>query len=149
VISRLLTPEHLTRVSNVLRRRPLIWDNLHANDYDNKRIFLGPYSGRPILTKQNLAGIVTNPNCEFEANFVAMHTLAYWSQCQSDAKVKTGERGFGDAWVVLRCGSDARRWTVPVVLIVLKCNTLYRTTFYSSTTLRILKCLMMSELQNV
>lgn len=81
----------MTRVSSVLRRKALIWDNLHANDYDNKRVFLGPYAGRPVAIKRNLAGVVTNPNCEFEANFIAMHTLAYWSRCQSDAEVEAGE----------------------------------------------------------
>ena len=29
-------------------RKPLIWDNLHANDYDGRRFFCGPYSGRPL-----------------------------------------------------------------------------------------------------
>ncbi len=29
------------RVSRVLGRKPIIWDNLHANDYDPKRVYLG------------------------------------------------------------------------------------------------------------
>jgi len=28
---------------------------------------------------------MTNPNCEYGANFVAVHTLAQWSKCQSSA----------------------------------------------------------------
>lgn len=69
----------------ILRRRPLIWDNLHANDYDHKRVFLGPYSGRSTRLIPHLRGVLTNPNCEYEANFVAIHTLAQWSRCTSDA----------------------------------------------------------------
>ena len=56
----------------------MIWDNLHANDYDQTRLFLGPYDGRPPELVNCLGGVLTNPNCEFEANFIAMHTLAQW-----------------------------------------------------------------------
>jgi protein O-GlcNAcase/histone acetyltransferase len=84
VISRSLTTESIREITEVLRRPPVIWDNLHANDYDQKRVFLGPYQGRsPDLISQ-LRGVLTNPNCEYGANFVAIHTLAQWSKCTSD-----------------------------------------------------------------
>jgi len=80
----LLTTESIREITEVLRRPPVIWDNLHANDYDQKRVFLGPYQGRsPDLISQ-LRGVLTNPNCEYGANFVAIHTLAQWSKCNSD-----------------------------------------------------------------
>ncbi|KPI99597.1 Bifunctional protein NCOAT [Papilio xuthus] len=41
VISKTLTTECIEEITQVLRRPPVIWDNLHANDYDQKRIFLG------------------------------------------------------------------------------------------------------------
>jgi protein O-GlcNAcase/histone acetyltransferase len=69
-----------------LRRSPVIWDNLHANDYDQKRLFLGPYSGRSTDLIPHLRGVLTNPNCEYEPNFIPIHTLAQWSKCNSDAK---------------------------------------------------------------
>lgn len=56
----------------------MIWDNIHANDYDHRRVFLGPYSGRPVELYKLLNGVLTNPNCEFEANYVAIHTFATW-----------------------------------------------------------------------
>ena len=56
----------------------MIWDNIHANDYDQKRLFLGPYKGRSTELIPRLKGVLTNPNCEFEANYVAIHTLATW-----------------------------------------------------------------------
>ena len=31
---------------------------------------------------------MTNPNCEYGANFVAIHTLAQWSKCSSDSAVE-------------------------------------------------------------
>src|SRR5690606_4176910 len=68
--------ESLREVAGVLRRKPLIWDNFHANDYDIRRVYLGPYSGRPAEVLGETSGIITNPNCEYEANFVALATLA-------------------------------------------------------------------------
>lgn len=44
----------------------------------------GPYSGRsPDLIKK-LRGVLTNPNCEYGANFVAIHSLAAWSKTTVD-----------------------------------------------------------------
>uniref|UniRef100_A0A671K7K0 protein O-GlcNAcase n=1 Tax=Sinocyclocheilus anshuiensis TaxID=1608454 RepID=A0A671K7K0_9TELE len=78
VISRELSPESLAEVQSVLRRPPLIWDNLHANDYDSRRVFLGPFKGRPPGLRAHLRGLLLNPNCEFEANFIPLHTLGSW-----------------------------------------------------------------------
>ncbi|XP_050505146.1 protein O-GlcNAcase isoform X2 [Diabrotica virgifera virgifera] len=86
VISRILTKENIQEVTEVLRRPPVIWDNIHANDYDQKRVFLGPYSGRSPDLIPKLRGVLTNPNCEYGANFVAIHTLAQWSRCNVDAQ---------------------------------------------------------------
>ena len=79
VVSRMITIESITAVSRKIKRPPVIWDNIHANDYDQTRVYLGPYDGRPAELVEHLNGVLTNPNCEFEANFVAMHTLAQWS----------------------------------------------------------------------
>ena len=72
-------------LAKVLRRKPVIWDNIHANDYDHRRVFLGPYSGRPVELYNHLNGVLTNPNCEFEANFIAIHTFATWCRVASNA----------------------------------------------------------------
>lgn len=84
VISRLITDESIDRLSRVIRRAPVIWENLHANDYDKRRIFMGPYSGRTTSIISKLKGVLTNPNCEYEANHIAIHTLAQWSRCTND-----------------------------------------------------------------
>uniref|UniRef100_A0A3P9CD85 protein O-GlcNAcase n=1 Tax=Maylandia zebra TaxID=106582 RepID=A0A3P9CD85_9CICH len=75
VISRKLSLESLAEVESVLQRPPLIWDNLHANDYDSRRLFLGPFKGREPQLKNHLRGLLLNPNCEFEANYIPLHTL--------------------------------------------------------------------------
>ncbi|XP_068423749.1 protein O-GlcNAcase [Clinocottus analis] len=78
VVSQDISVESIEEVSKILRRAPVIWDNIHANDYDQKRLFLGPYKGRSTELIPRLKGVLTNPNCEFESNFVAIHTLATW-----------------------------------------------------------------------
>lgn len=81
VISKTIPLASIEEVSEVLCRPPVIWDNLHANDYDQRRLFLGPYDGRSTALIPKLNGVLTNPNCEYGANYVAIHTLAHWSKC--------------------------------------------------------------------
>lgn len=81
VISKLISTSSIDELSKVLQRAPVIWDNLHANDYDQRRLFLGPYAGRSVALIPRLNGVLTNPNCEYGANYVAIHTLAQWSRC--------------------------------------------------------------------
>lgn len=89
VISKQLTVESIQEITEALRRPPVIWDNLHANDYDQKRVFLGPYAGRSPELIPLLRGVLANPNCEYHANHVAIHTLAHWAKCSVDTQVKS------------------------------------------------------------
>jgi hypothetical protein len=45
ILSENITGADLDQVAKILQRPPVIWDNLHANDYDQRRLYLGPYSG--------------------------------------------------------------------------------------------------------
>lgn len=84
----------IEEVSAVLRRPPVIWDNIHANDYDPQRVFMGPFKNRPTELIPKLRGVLTNPNCEFEPNFVAIHTLATWcSFRQKDVSMDGDDQG--------------------------------------------------------
>ncbi len=76
IISREITVPHIRELQEVLRRKPLIWDNLHANDYDGRRFYCGPYSGRPPELRSEVAGLLVNPNNEFCLNYVPFRTLA-------------------------------------------------------------------------
>lgn len=107
VISKELTIESIQNITEVLKRKPIIWDNIFANgkilvsilkiciifykctDYDQKRIFLGPYSGRSPELISLLRGVLANPNCEFNANVIGIATLAYWAQCSTDTKIRS------------------------------------------------------------
>ncbi|XP_062311913.1 protein O-GlcNAcase [Osmerus eperlanus] len=94
VVSHIISVASIEEVSWVLRRPPVIWDNIHANDYDPQRLFLGPYKDRPVELIPKLRGVLTNPNCEFYPNFVAVHTLATW--CRSGAGGAGGAGGARD-----------------------------------------------------
>ena len=52
---------HVQDLRRVIRRKPLIWDNLHANYYDGRRFFCGPYSGRPLELRSELSGLLQQP----------------------------------------------------------------------------------------
>ncbi|XP_072516217.1 protein O-GlcNAcase [Salminus brasiliensis] len=96
VVSQDISVASIEEVSTVLRRPPVIWDNIHANDYDPQRLFLGPFKNRPTELIPKLRGVLTNPNCEFEPNFVAIHTLATWcksSTVQKDVSMDGEDQG--------------------------------------------------------
>ncbi|PIK33339.1 putative hyaluronoglucosaminidase [Apostichopus japonicus] len=75
---RKITVASVKELSAAIKRKPIIWDNVHANDYDQKRLFLGPFQGRSTDLRPYLNGFLTNPNCEYNANFMAIHTLGAW-----------------------------------------------------------------------
>jgi protein O-GlcNAcase/histone acetyltransferase len=55
-----------------LKRPVTIWDNLNANDYDQRHLCLGPFTGRSSDLSFRLSGMLINPNCEFELNFIPL-----------------------------------------------------------------------------
>src|SRR3954468_17935160 len=76
IVSEEISLTHIHKIASVLRRKPVIWDNLHANDYDGRRFFVGPYSGRSRELRDEVAGILINPNCELPVNFAPIRTFA-------------------------------------------------------------------------
>ncbi|XP_026159867.1 protein O-GlcNAcase isoform X1 [Mastacembelus armatus] len=93
VVSNKISVESIEEVSSVLKRAPVIWDNIHANDYDPQRLFIGPYKDRPTELIPKLRGVLTNPNCEFYPNFVAIHTLGTWCKATADGAPRDVEMG--------------------------------------------------------
>jgi protein O-GlcNAcase/histone acetyltransferase len=76
IVSREITVAHVQAMHAILRRKPIVWDNLHANDYDGRRFFCGPYSGRQPELIAEVNGLLSNPNTEFPLNYVPLRTLA-------------------------------------------------------------------------
>jgi protein O-GlcNAcase/histone acetyltransferase len=83
----------------VLRRKPLLWDNLHANDYDGHRFFCGPYAGRSPELRAELAGILTNPNTEYPLNRVALETLGAFVRCNGPWNPRAAYLESLEAWL--------------------------------------------------
>ncbi|XP_039920508.1 protein O-GlcNAcase-like [Hirundo rustica] len=93
VVSQELSAALLEEVEAVLRRRPVIWDNLYANDYDCRRVFLGPYMGRAPGLTSRLHGLLLNPNCELQANFIPIHTLGTWFRSEMESCAHSDHAG--------------------------------------------------------
>jgi hypothetical protein len=84
IISKEITASHIQELRTVLQRKPLIWDNLFANDYDGRRFYCGPYSGRAPGLRAEVSGLLINPNNEFSLNYVPLRTLAAFAGCRAD-----------------------------------------------------------------
>ncbi|NXL93306.1 OGA GlcNAcase, partial [Alectura lathami] len=93
VVSQELSATLVEEVECVLQRRLTIWDNLFANDYDCRRVFLGPYTGRAPGLLPRLCGLLLNPNCELQANFIPIHTLGSWFRSELGSCARTDSAG--------------------------------------------------------
>ncbi len=80
IVSDEISVAHILEVQTLLRRKPILWDNLHANDYDGRRFVCGPYAGRPEELRGEVRGILSNPNTEFPLDYVPLRTLAAFVQ---------------------------------------------------------------------
>jgi beta-N-acetylglucosaminidase len=78
IISEEITVEQIQALTQILQRKPILWDNLYANDYDGRRVFFGPYAGRSPELRSQVAGVLCNPNTEFPVNYAPLHTFASW-----------------------------------------------------------------------
>ncbi len=98
IISSEISVEHVEKLNLILKRQPLIWDNLHANDYDGTRFYCGPYSGRPLELRGAVRGILHNPNNEAPLNFVPWNTLSDYLHADTDWDPRESYLGAMKAW---------------------------------------------------
>lgn len=84
IVSEQITADSLATLIAVTGRKPIIWDNLFANDYDLRRAYLGPLTGRSADLVSATTGLLLNPNCQFELNEVAFDTLAEFISSPDD-----------------------------------------------------------------
>ena len=99
IISPEISVESVRVLRETIQRKPVIWDNLHANDYDLTRFFLGPYTGRPLELREEVSGFMINPNCEFEANYVALKTLAGYLRASGSWNSRSAYKESLAAWL--------------------------------------------------
>jgi protein O-GlcNAcase/histone acetyltransferase len=108
IISEVIPVESIRELRQVIRRPPVLWDNLHANDYDLRRLHLGPYAGRTPELQAEIGGILLNPNCQFEANFVPVHTLGAYCQSEGDSDERAHYRRALVQWLPAFAGRTSR-----------------------------------------
>jgi len=78
VCSRAFSPGHLERVTNVLRRKPLLWDNYPVNDGPlmSQSLHLRAFTGRPASIARHISGHAVNPACQAVLSRIPALTLA-------------------------------------------------------------------------
>lgn len=55
--------------------RPVIWDNLYANDYCPGRLFAGPFAGRPSALRDRTRGMMLNPTGLYHTDLFLLDLL--------------------------------------------------------------------------
>ncbi|MCO5166036.1 MAG: protein O-GlcNAcase [Planctomycetes bacterium] len=86
IVSETLTAAHVREVAQVLGRPPVLWDNLFADDYDMRRLHLGPYAGREPALRDEVRGVLLNPGCSVELVEPALATFAAWRRGAADPR---------------------------------------------------------------
>ncbi|HLV76470.1 MAG TPA: beta-N-acetylglucosaminidase domain-containing protein [Marinobacter sp.] len=78
VCSREISPGHLKRISTLLGRKPLLWDNYPVNDGDrmSRHLHLRGVTGRPAANAAYLAGHAINPALQPTLTAIPAITLA-------------------------------------------------------------------------
>ncbi|MBN9308980.1 beta-N-acetylglucosaminidase domain-containing protein [Devosia sp.] len=84
IVSEAIDAEGLRELAAVIGRKPVIWENFHANDYDIRRVHAGPLGGRSAEILDLVDGFITNPNNEFEANYVPVRTTGLFANGEGD-----------------------------------------------------------------
>jgi protein O-GlcNAcase/histone acetyltransferase len=122
IVSRQITVEHIQELHRLLNRKPLIWDNLNANDYDGRRFFCGPYTGRPPQLRDMVSGLLSNPNNEFPLNYVPLRSLAEFTRGTGEWEARQSYLAGVGEWL-----ATFATVTVPIPLedLILFCDCFY------------------------
>jgi hypothetical protein len=77
VCSRAFSPGYLERVTGILRRKPLLWDNYPVNDGPlmSQSLHLRAFTGRPASIAGHIAGHAINPACQAVLSRIPALTL--------------------------------------------------------------------------
>ncbi|KPJ74185.1 hypothetical protein AMJ52_01625 [candidate division TA06 bacterium DG_78] len=76
VVSTKIHEKDIDRITEIMRRPPLIWDNLFANDYIPGIILRFPYRYREPAIVQKVAGILINPMNQYKHSKPLIYTAA-------------------------------------------------------------------------
>lgn len=98
IVSDAIPVASVRELASVIRRRPVLWDNLYANDYDMRRLHLGPYAGRSVALKGEIDGVFLNPNCQCPINFIALRQFAGWVEGRTEDNCTAAWKAALRAW---------------------------------------------------
>ncbi len=115
IISEQIPVETLDALAARIGRKPVIWDNLHANDYDQRRLFCGPYC-RPAELRDSVTGILLNPNNELPINFIPLKTLGMYLN-EDDYDPRTAYLKAAAQWSPKFATADSQISTDDIVLL--------------------------------
>ncbi len=76
VISKRIDLSHLNKINELLKRPPLLWDNIFANDYLPGIILRFPYRYRAPQIVKKTHGILINPMNQYRASKPLIYTVA-------------------------------------------------------------------------
>lgn len=65
----------LAALEAVTGARPVLWDNLYANDYCPGRLFNGPFAGRPASLRARTRGMLLNPTGLYHTDLFLLDLL--------------------------------------------------------------------------
>ncbi|MGB9720932.1 MAG: beta-N-acetylglucosaminidase domain-containing protein [bacterium] len=74
VVSRKITETDVDRITEIIGRKPLIWDNIFANDYIPGIILKFPYHNREPGIIDKVSGILLNPMNQYLQSKPLIHT---------------------------------------------------------------------------
>lgn len=76
IVSKRIDSSHLKKITRIIKKKPLIWDNLFANDYIPKTILSFPYRYRTPEIVEKTFGILINPMNQYRASKPLIFTVA-------------------------------------------------------------------------
>ncbi len=76
VVSKKITAEDVDKITKIIKRPPLIWDNIFANDYIPGIVLKFPYRFRDPRIIQKISGILINPMNQYMQSKPLIYTAA-------------------------------------------------------------------------
>jgi hypothetical protein len=80
VVSKRIDRDHIEKITGIIKRKPLIWDNLFANDYLPGVVLNFPYQYRVPETASKTSGILINPMNQYYLSKRLIYTFAVFKR---------------------------------------------------------------------
>lgn len=82
IVSKSISKTLIKKISKIIPTEIIIWDNLYANDYCPRRLFLGPYKGR-----ETIKNIMINPTGLIETDLLILDIVKATQRCNNKNKI--------------------------------------------------------------